>query len=1042
MNKFFIKLTLLVSCIALLISVSAFAIEEPKAASDEIINTIKILEIANGDENGNMNYDKTVTRAEFVKMAVAASPDKDKAKNAVVSYSVFPDVKQSYWGAPYITVAIEKGLVNGYLDGTFRPDSNVTLEEAVTIALRLLGYTSADFKGSYPASQLEKYYELELNKGIDASKGEILTREECMILLYNMLSTKNKNGAVYCTTLGCAANSNGKLDYGALIEEKLDGPTILADVNGLTSIIDFTVNELTDYHLNNSPASKDDLRNNDVIYWSDKINSIFAFRKTATGIVSSYTANETVTLSNGKAYKVDTDSAKLKLSIGGEFNEKNSFVTLILGLNETVIDVVKGDISRIDENSDNASYISMIDATISSPIYLDNKASLNNWNKLIEIDTEKAVYHINGKQTTEYKPAVSDVLYYSKPFNSIWVYRETKSGTISAITPTAITVGHENYTLATDGAKLKVSTYGEYKVDSYVSLILGKNDEVIDILGDSKVTGVNDATIASTISLPVYIRNEETLNNIHSLIPFDISDAKIYLDGKETSSAQFEVLDVLYYSKPYSGIWIFRETASGVIKSSNNDTLTIGTSTYVLGTTEAKNKVSSYGVYKKNDYVTVILGKDDEIIDIIDASTTDIGKNENDSSYSEVVTGSLKGPYIVTKDGNADKLTIELESAKIFYLNYEIKHTEIMPYDVYYFSPVLNTVWIYRDTVSGTIDEITPSAAPTTVTVSGKTFAIEDSQASYDLSSFGSFGVGDKVTLLLGMEDKVAGVVSVDTLSKIYYGVVTGRGTKNFTEKDGDIYTADYVTVTDLNCNSYTYEHSKRTLGIGDIVRVSVGETVKISEQSTNIGRSVLASVINAINNKKFADDCRIIEIYDSKVSRVHSSRLDGVKLDLEAFLYSSTVLYCKFDEDNNLSELILNNFTGDLCEYGIVTSANTAQISYMTDNTKKTFAVTGIGCSEGAALIYSTDGVVTSIRNLQGKVENLDLVTSNAVYDTSDKEYLLSEQIKVFSFNAGSYKYISLEEAINGNYSYEAYYDKLPEKGGRIRVIIATKLP
>jgi len=892
-------------CALVCLSFCAYAEEKPLIANDEIINTIQLLEIANGDDNGNMNYEKPVTRAEFVKMAVTASPNKEKAQNSLLSYSLFPDVKNTFWGAGYISVAIESGLVNGYLDGTFRPSNEVTLEEAATIVLRLLGYTSSDFAGNYPSSQIEKYKELKLDENIYAKTGDKLTREECMILLYNMLCTKNKTGQVYCTVLGYTANINGKLDYSALLEKKLEDPFILDDETELTKLVKFELNDKTDYRLNNAYAQKEDIKSGDVIYYSDKINTVFSFRKTATGIVAAVTADYAVTLSNGKSYLIKTTTAKNKLSLGGKYNEKNSFVTLLLGLNDEVIDVLDGDVSRLAENSDNASYISMIDATISLPIYIKDEQMLDSWKNSVPFDTEISDIYVNGELTEKYTPTVSDVLYYSKPFKGIWVYRETKTGNISVITQSAISIGTDTYSIATNEAKLKVSTYGEFKKDDYVTLILGKNDEVINIIA---------------------------------------------------------------------------------------------------------------------------------------ANPDEIGKNENDSSYSDVVSSSLKGPYVVNADGSMDKLTLDIDSCVIYKSNTVIEKNKIQPYDVYYFSPVLNTLWIYRDTVSGTIEEITPVAAPVSVILSGNTYGIETSQASFDLSSFGSFGIGDKATLLLDMNGKVAGVVGVDTVSKVYYGVVTGRGSKAFKNKDGSEYTSDYVTVTDTSCQSYTYEHSNRSLGIGDIVRVSVGETVKLTEQSTNLGRNNLATVINALNNKKYAPDCKIIEIYGSKVEKVYPSRFDGVKLDLDSFMYSSSVLYFKIDDNNNLSELILNNFTGDMYQYGVVSSASPTQLTYMTDNVKRTFAVSGISCSEGPAVIYSENGVVSGIKNLLSYVEKTDFITKTAVFDEDDKEYPLSEDVKVFLQDGGTYKHITLEDALESDYTFTAYYDKTPEKGGRIRVIIATK--
>ena len=1031
--KFTYKLFLSFVLAVLTMSLCVFALEVPSAATTETINTIKLLEIANGDENGNMNYSKTVTRAEFVKMAISASVNKDKAKNNSVSYSLFPDVKNTFWGAAYISTAIESGLVNGYLDGTFRPNNDVTLEEGVTIILRLLGYTTSDFKGSYPSSQLEKYTELELDKNVSAVKGQKLTREECMILLYNMLNTKNKNGTLYCTVLGYSADSKGNIDYSALIEDKLDGP-FTAD-----SLKAFKANANTEYFLNNSPCSEQHIKDGDVIYYSDKINSVFAFRKTATGIIASYSSDGTVSLTGSKSYKAETSTAKNKLSIGGKFGGEKAFVTLILGLNDAVIDVIDGDTAKITENVDNASYISMIDATISLPIYLETDNDVASYKSKLPQGFENAEYYINGTKTDNYIAAKLDVLYYAKQFNSVWVYRKSESGTISSISPSNVTIGNKSYSVATDTAKRKLSTYGEYKVDSYVTVIFGKNDEVIDLFGNKTVSDVNESTIDESVSLPIYVKDDKSLQSWTSTLPFSVSEAQFYLNGKEITNPEISVLDVIYYSNSYKSIWIFRDTVSGVISSANANTISVGNKSYSLATTEAKNKVSAYGVFGEDDYVTLILGKSSEVIDIIEANTDEIGKNDKDSTYTDIVNTSLKGPYIVTEDGQTDKLTFDINESKILYLNKEISAKDVLPFDVYYFSPVLKTVWIYRDSASGTIESITPSAAPASVTMSGKTYAIESSQASYDLSSFGGFGVGDKATFLLGMDGKVAGVVSVDVVSKIYYGVVTARGSKEFTERDGKTYTADFVTVTDLNCNSYTYEHNKRNLGIGDVVRVSVGETVKITEQSTNIGRSGIASVVNAINNKKFAADCKIIEIYGSTVKKVFTSRFDGVSLGIDSFLYSSSILYYNLDDEGNLAELVLNNFTGDMMEYGYVISSANSQVTYITSNSPKTTAVSGLGCKEGAVAIYSDNGAASSFKNLTGYVEDFDFMTKKAVYDTEDNEYLLADDVKIFHSYAGVYKLLTVEEAIAGNYDYTAFYDKTPENGGRIRIILVT---
>ena len=120
------------------------------------------LNIMSGDPDGNLRLDDYVTRAEFSKIAVAAS----SYRNSVASSSAvspFKDVPYSHWAAPYVKIAVTNGIVTGYPDATFRPDNYVTYEEAVTVCLKLLGYTSEDFGVSWPYGQTGMAANLKLN---------------------------------------------------------------------------------------------------------------------------------------------------------------------------------------------------------------------------------------------------------------------------------------------------------------------------------------------------------------------------------------------------------------------------------------------------------------------------------------------------------------------------------------------------------------------------------------------------------------------------------------------------------------------------------------------------------------------------------------------------------------------------------------------------------------------------------------------------------------------------------------------------------------
>ena len=85
---------------------------------DEAAEVLAALDIMTGDENGDLHLSSPVTRAEFVKMLMAASPI---SVGDVTYVSPYPDVPASHWAAPYVEAAVSAGYVTGYLDGTFRP---------------------------------------------------------------------------------------------------------------------------------------------------------------------------------------------------------------------------------------------------------------------------------------------------------------------------------------------------------------------------------------------------------------------------------------------------------------------------------------------------------------------------------------------------------------------------------------------------------------------------------------------------------------------------------------------------------------------------------------------------------------------------------------------------------------------------------------------------------------------------------------------------------------------------------------------------------
>jgi len=95
------------------------------------ISTMSSMGIINGYPDGTFRPNEPITRAEFA--AIAARFDKRTANTA----AKFSDIR-GHWAINEISVACENGWINGYPNGTFAPNQDITRAEAMTLVNRVL----------------------------------------------------------------------------------------------------------------------------------------------------------------------------------------------------------------------------------------------------------------------------------------------------------------------------------------------------------------------------------------------------------------------------------------------------------------------------------------------------------------------------------------------------------------------------------------------------------------------------------------------------------------------------------------------------------------------------------------------------------------------------------------------------------------------------------------------------------------------------------------------------------------------------------------
>ena len=337
MRKKFVSVLILV-CLALTMAIPAAAVR----TEESVERTIRAVGIMAGNASGDLMLGRSITRAEFITMMTNASPYKDTVGQEGSGYSLFKDVKSSHWASEYIRLGISKGWMVGYTDGTFRPEKTITLEEACTALLKLLGYTSESLGGSYPQAQLSKATAAGLREQLAAAQGTPMTRRDCMYLFYNLLTAKTNSGQYYAATLGYSV-VNGEVDYTAATWDNVSGPYIAAADSPALPFTPYTV------YRDGKAVSTATIAKNDVYYYNTGLGTLWIYTERVSGKITAVAPNLTAPTSvtvSGVTYSVGSSEAKWKLSgLGGK--AEGSSVTLLLGMDGSVVDVLTGEQVRM-----------------------------------------------------------------------------------------------------------------------------------------------------------------------------------------------------------------------------------------------------------------------------------------------------------------------------------------------------------------------------------------------------------------------------------------------------------------------------------------------------------------------------------------------------------------------------------------------------------------------------------------------------------------------------------------------------------------------
>ena len=320
----------------LAVSIAVSVLVLPVSAAS-INNTALQTAITLGAVPTGQELSANITRGAFAKMLVSFSTYRESVDAQGTVGTLYRDVPGSSQWAPYIRIAVQQGWMNGYTDGSFRPDNTVTLEEACAAVLKLLSYKTTDLTGSFPQAQLNKAQQIGLRDQLTCTQGQAMTYEQCTLLLYNALRANTASGSAYGSSLGFTV-SNGQVDTSSVLLKSRKGPFVAEEGTQLP----FTP---VSVYRNDKASASAELNKYDVYYYSESLQTVWIYTRRAAGritAVSPSASAPTALTVAGSTYSLGSSAVASKISTlnGGGVGE---VVTLLLGMDNEVADVITGE---------------------------------------------------------------------------------------------------------------------------------------------------------------------------------------------------------------------------------------------------------------------------------------------------------------------------------------------------------------------------------------------------------------------------------------------------------------------------------------------------------------------------------------------------------------------------------------------------------------------------------------------------------------------------------------------------------------------------
>lgn len=415
---------------------------------------------------------------------VVCMMDKDTEARAAASTSSFFDIPSGSWFAPYINYAVTQDILSGYSDGSFGPHKTISLAEAVTILMRTLGYSEDSVGYYWPDNYMSAAASLGITEGIYADSNVPLARATAAVLVDRALFTKPAESKQAQAADTYLETLGFSVLDDALI---LDNDSSSNNVTVLAG--NMKLNNAQTYLLTSqADISEGDIYEHAVIDKNGYLTAVREYR--SEGNIASQTAIVNKVTESNIEYTT-TDGRK------GTYKADGNFIIYSDGNKMTFSSAKSLFTNGTDITFYGNSYgvwniavigsISDIDPVLASKNYTADDTSMEG----IDINKNNLVVYRNGEAAVLADIKASDVVYYNTRTNVMDVYSKKITGSYYSASPSkayveSVTVGGKSYEIGYSAATSKLdASSGAFAIGDKITLLLGKNDKIAFVTDNS-----------------------------------------------------------------------------------------------------------------------------------------------------------------------------------------------------------------------------------------------------------------------------------------------------------------------------------------------------------------------------------------------------------------------------------------------------------------------------------------------------------------------------------------------------------------------------